>query len=90
MPYGTARRLDVGSHGNVMLGSSDDVITNGRGTHRQLDIQSCPVHGLGVTALNTSSRVITNGKQTAKISSICICSSPSTIVSGSNDTMIDP
>lgn len=86
--WATARVTDIGSHMNVMITGSGDVITNNLNTHRCTDLQVCPIHGLGATLANCTPLVITNNLQTAHILSICFCGPPSVIVTGSPDTNV--
>lgn len=86
--FGTARRFDIGAHGDVLMGASSDVITNNRGTHRFTDMVICPIHGVGVTLIACTNKVITNNLPTAHILSLSVCIPPAPIVTGSPDVLV--
>lgn len=84
------RIADLGAHLNVMITGSTTVLANSFGVHRRFDIYACPLHGVGITLLNCSTKVITNGLATAHVGSIGLCLGriPCPNVIGSSNVLI--
>ena len=72
MSSAVVRVGDVGSHANVMIVGSPNVIVNNQKAHRQYDIFVCPAHGVGVSILNVSPSVIINNNPAVKVGSLGI------------------
>lgn len=82
---------DIGSHGNVMLNGSPNVVINGARAHRSMDLFVCPVHGIGVSSINPSGTVFYNGLGAVKVGSAGIDSGGVTVnVGGSPTVNVDP
>jgi uncharacterized Zn-binding protein involved in type VI secretion len=88
MAFAVARVTDRGSHGNVMLTGSPNVLCNGLPVHRLGDTFVCPQHGAGKTVLRCSSTVLVNGLQVAHLGSIGMDSAAAVIMGGSPDTVV--
>lgn len=70
MSAAAVRVGDIGSHVNVMLTGSPNVIMNNQRAHRQFDIFICPAHGVGVTMVNPSPSVNINNNPAIKVGSM--------------------
>lgn len=82
-----ARQGDLGSHGNVLMPGSTNVLVNGRPAHRQYDQFICPIHGAGMTVLNCSTTVLVNSRALAHVQSIGMDEYPALVIQGSQNVM---
>ena len=90
--FPAVRLADIGSHGNIMMLASPNVIINGLGAHRMGDIYICPLpfHGIGMTLINCSPTVLINGRQAARVTSGGVCKGVAVNVTGSPNVNIGP
>jgi uncharacterized Zn-binding protein involved in type VI secretion len=74
-------------HTDMILTGSPNVLVNGRGIHRVMDIFMCPIVGIGMTVMG-SQTVKVNNQFAARVMGVGICAGQNLIATGSQDVSI--
>ncbi len=74
-------------HTDIILTGSPNVLVNGRGFHRVLDMFMCPIVGIGITMVG-SQTVKVNNQFAARVMGIGMCAGANILATGSQDVLV--